>query len=56
MNRMGLVAALVLGAMVQALFAPVLTMNFSWCPVQPRLVVLPLVAMMLYSPRGALLA
>ena len=38
MNRMGLVAALILGAMLQALFAPVLTMNFSWGPVQPRLV------------------
>ena len=55
MNRMGLVAALVLGAMLQALFAPVLTMNFSWGPVQPRLLVLPLVAMMLYSPLGAVL-
>ena len=56
MNRMGLLAALVLGAMLQALFSPVLTLNFSWGPVQPRLVVLPLVAMMLYSPRGAVLA
>ena len=50
MNRLGLVAALVLGAMVQALFAPVLTLNFSWGAVEPRLVVLPLIAMMLYSP------
>ena len=55
MNRMGLVAALVLGAMVQALFAPVLTLNFSWGVVEPRLVVLPLIAMMLYSPRGVVL-
>ena len=55
MNRMGLVAALVLGAMVQAMFAPVLTLNFSWGVVEPRLVVLPLIAMMLYSPRGVVL-
>ena len=50
MNRMGFVAALVLGAMVQAMFAPVLHLNFSWGVVEPRLVVLPLIAMMLYEP------
>ena len=55
MNRMGLVAALLLGAMVQALFAPVLTLSFSWGVMKPRLVVLPLIAMMLYSPRGVVL-
>ncbi len=56
MSRMGLVAALILGAMVHAMFAPILTMNFSWGSVQPRLVVLPLVAMILYCPRGAAMA
>ncbi|MAV55132.1 MAG: hypothetical protein CMJ28_04170 [Phycisphaerae bacterium] len=55
MNRTGLFAALVLGAMVHALLAPTLTVNLSWCTVQPRLVVLPLVAMILYSPRGVAL-